>query len=69
MNLLMLKARVGNVEETSKSKLDFESIRLPPKPHPPKHTNAHCLTTAGERVHERAMDRRAQRIVVVTNDI
>ncbi len=59
------EARVGNVEETSKSKLDFESIQL----HPPKHTNAHCLTTAGGRVHEGGFGRGTQRIIVIANHI
>ncbi len=31
-----------------------------------KHTNVHCLTTAGERVHKRAVDRS---IVVIANYI
>ncbi len=51
----LLIARLGNVGETSKSKLDFGSIRATP----PKHMNAHCLTAAGGWVHESVEERSA----------
>ncbi len=37
--MLWIKARVDNVEETSKSKLDFESVRTPPRPKSCTHQN------------------------------
>ncbi len=58
-----LRGWVANVEETSKSTLFFDLQ----KPH--EHMNAHCLTTAGGRVHERALGRGGQRIAVITNSI
>ncbi len=36
---------------------------------PPKHTNAHCLTTAGGQAHKRALRRGEERIVVVANRV
>ncbi len=65
---------VGNAEETRKSKLDFESIEPPPplqvspKATPSKHTNVHCLTTAGGRVYE-SIGEKTTRIVVISNRV
>ena len=61
---IILKYRVGDSGETSKSKIDLESIQLkkylallldPSKAIPLKHMNAHCLITDEAQVYEREL--------------